>query len=187
MEGATSRIENAEKGWVRKTLKKQAKKSKIHQIPKQLEIQQWSASILTPAHGFEILFTPKARVNVKDNSYLMEKIDDSSQITRIEDSRLEEELVRYFSVARKAGYMPSDFELYEQPNKKVALLDFDKYGIIELDGKHVTYPYLGKKTLKSIPREALYSEGLHEKLKNSMKGGKRKTRKQRRSAADGSV
>ena len=171
MEGATSKIENIGKGWVRKTMKRKAKGTKIHPIATQVAIQIWSAETLVPANGFKLLFTPNAKAEEAANSYQMEKIDDSNPITNITDNALEKELIAYFRLAKAGGYVPSDFELYEQPNKKVALLDFDKYGIIDESGKHVVFPYMGKKSLKSIPREALYSEELHEKLKNSLNGG----------------
>jgi hypothetical protein len=187
MEGATSTITNLGNGWVRKTMKRKAKGTKIHPIQKQLEIQKWSADTLTPANGFKLLYTPRAKANAASNSYQMEMIDDSKQISRIELPELESELIAYFQLAKKNGYMPSDFELYEQPNKRVALLDFDKYGILDTSGTHVVYPYAGRKSLKSIPREALYSEELHKKLKNSLKGGSRRGRKTRKATRDSSA
>jgi len=174
MEGATSKVNVLKNGWVRKTLKRKEKK-KATPVARQLELQRWSASILTPKHGFRILFTPEARASNAANSYEMERIDDSNPITKIEDAALEAELESYFRLAKEAGIYPSDFELYRQSNTRVALLDFDKYGRIQ--GRMVNFPYRHPVSLNAVPEEALYSEAFATRLQGIMKGGKRKTRR----------
>jgi hypothetical protein len=46
---------------------------------------------------------------------------------------LAEELIRYIAAALKDGIVPQEFELYQQPDGKVALLDFDRYGTVKGD------------------------------------------------------
>lgn len=178
MEGATSKVNIINNGWVRKTLKRREKK-KATPVSKQFEIHTWSASILTPKNGFHILFTPAARVSNTPNSYEMERIDDSKQILKVEDPGIEKELESYFRVAKDAGIYPSDFELYLQPDGRVALLDFDKFG--KIVGRTVVFPYRLSVSLNAVPKEALYTEALATRLQRIMTGGKRKTRRRRRS------
>ncbi len=177
MEGATSKVNLLKNGWVRKTLKRKEKK-KATPVARQLELQRWSAAILTPKHGFRILFTPEARASNAANSYEMERIDDSNPITKIEDAALEAELESYFRLAKEAGIYPSDFELYKQSDTRIALLDFDKFGTIQ--GRMVNFPYRHSVSLNTVPQESLYSEAFASRLQGIMKGGgRRKTRRHR--------
>ena len=177
MEGATSIVHKLKNGWVRKTLKRKAKKSNSHSAAKQIEIQQWSARTLVPENGFKLLFTPEAkRNNANANSILMREIDTSKPIEKIKDAGLVKEILAYFAAAKKSGYYPSDFELYEQPNGTVALLDFDKYGILTASKRRASFPFRGPVRLNEAPVEAIYTEDLSEKIKGVMKGGTRKRR-----------
>lgn len=181
MEGATSKIDRLKNGWVRKTLKRQAKKTTTP-VETQMEIQNWSASILTPENGFKLLFTPKARESsYKKNSYEMEEIDNENPIDTITSSELQKEIELYFQYAYQAGFYPSDFELYEQPDKRIALIDFDKFGTISKTNKTVEFPYRGKLPLNTTPIEALYSENLSQHIQKIMTGsGKKRTQTRKR-------
>ena len=169
MEGATSKIERTKNGWVRKTLKRQAKKTATL-IETQLAIQNWSASILKPENGFKLLFTPAARESSYKNSYEMEEINNEHPIDTITSPELQKEIELYFKYAYAANYYPSDFELYEQPDKRVALLDFDKFGILSKTNKTVIFPYRGTVSLNTAPVEALYSENLSQHIQKIMRG-----------------
>jgi hypothetical protein len=188
MEGATSFVTNIGEGWVKKTLKRSVKRSSITPMEKQLEVQTWSAGILKPENGFKLLFTPAAKPGQSKNTYLMEKINISRPIEKIEEPKLVAEVLNYFSLAKQNNLYPSDFELYEQPDGRIALVDFDKYGQIEASGTDVIFPFRGKIPIDSVPMEVMYSEDLSKNIKNIMKGGsrkkmrltKRKTRKTRK-------
>lgn len=178
MEGATSRVNLLKNGWVRKTLKRKEKK-RATPVANQLELQRWSAATLTPKNGFRVLFTPAARESNAENSYEMEYIDDSHQIIQINDPVLQAEVESYFRLAKEAGIYPSDFELYRQPDNRVALLDFDKFG--KIVGRTVVFPYRQPVSLNAVPKEALYTEALAARIQGIMSGGKRrKTRRRRR-------
>lgn len=180
MEGATSTLHSLNNGWVRKTLKRKQKK-KTTPAEKQLELQQWSAATLTPAHGFRILFTPRARSSTTNNSYEMERINTRDYIEKVDDPVLEAELEQFFRQAKAAGIYPSDFELYRQADGRIALLDFDKFG--KISGKNAVFPYRGVVPLNTVPEESLYTESLAKRIQGIMKGGQRKTRRFRRTAA----
>ena len=177
MEGATSKLDVLKNGWVRKTLKRKEKK-KATPIETQLEVHTWSANTLTPAAGFHILFTPKARASTAANSYEMELIDTSNPIDTIKEPDLQAEIEKYFQKAKEVNLYPSDFELYVQPGGQVALVDFDKFGKIQADGRTVLFPYRGSLSLNTVPEESLYTKNLANRIKNIMKGGRRrKTRR----------
>ena len=184
MEGATSTVTDLGNGWVRKSLKKKMRRSEVTPMGRQLELQQWSAGVLTADNGFKLLFTPQAKANAGSNSsYQMEKIDIRKPVEKIEDPELRKEILSYFSFAKKAHLYPSDFELYLQPDNRVALLDFDKYGVIDESEKIVTFPFRGSIALEEAPVEALYTEELSSHIQKIMKGGRRRrsgTRKLRR-------
>lgn len=179
MEGATSRLEDLKNGWVRKTLKRKEKK-KATPIETQLEVQTWSAGILTPANRFHILFTPKARASKTNNSYEMELIDTSNPIQVIDAKDLRAELESYFQKAKEANLYPSDFELYRQPDGRVALVDFDKFGKIQNDARTVVFPYRGPVSLNKVPEEALYTESFAKRIQELMKGGRRRKTRRRK-------
>ena len=179
MEGATSKIIPLGNGWVRKQLTRKSKKNtRITPIKQQIEFHKWSAATLTPANGFTILFTPSVRATGANNSYEMQQIDSSKMMEKITHPALKAEVLRYFQLAKAKGYYPNDFELYVQPDGRVALLDFDKFGLIQSDG--VAFPFRGKVPLNHEVREAIFSESLARQIQSVMKGGRRhRTRRNR--------
>jgi hypothetical protein len=177
MQGATSDIINLGDGWVRKQLTRKSKRSnKITPIAKQIEIHQWSTKTLRPENGFVVLFTPMIRMTGKNNSYEMEKIDDSNPIEKV-PTPLRNEIIAYFTAAKASGYYPSDFELYLQPDGRIALLDFDKYGIIR--DRLVTFPFRGVISLNHEPIASIFNSSLVKDIRNIMKGGHRKIRRRK--------
>ena len=163
---------------MRKQLTRKAKRSnKITPISKQLEIHQWSSQTLQPENGFTVLFTPLIRLTGKNNSYEMEKIDDSNLIEKV-PIPLRNEIIAYFTAAKASGYYPSDFELYLQPDGRVALLDFDKYGIIR--DRFVRFPFRGEISLNHEPIASIFNSSLVKEIRNIMKGGRRKIRHSRK-------
>lgn len=174
MQGATSDVINLGNGWVRKQLTRKAKRSgKLTPIAKQIEIHDWSARTLQPENGFTVLFTPRIRMTGKNNSYEMEKIDIGSPVEKI-PVPLRTEILDYFKAAKANGYYPSDFELFLQPDGRVALLDFDKYGIIR-DGI-VVFPFRGTVSVNHDPIASIFNSSLVKEIRTIMKAGARKTR-----------
>lgn len=174
MQGATSTIINLGNGWVRKQLTRKAKRSgKLTPIAKQREIHAWSASTLTPENGFTILFTPTIRITGKNNSYEMEKIDSGTPIEKI-PAALRPEIIAYFRAAKAAGYYPSDFELFLQSDGRVALLDFDKYGLVQ--DRNVIFPFRGTVSVNHEPIASMFNSSLVKEIRTIMKAGARKTR-----------
>jgi len=128
-QGASSIITDLGEGWVRKTTKIPTRKDGMP-LKQVYELQCWSHNLLS--RGYEILYTPSAR-ELKKNSYEMEKIVPNVIEQVANGTPLAEEIIRYIAAALKDGIVPQEFELYQQPDGKVALLDFDRYGTVKGD------------------------------------------------------
>lgn len=74
-----------------------------------------------------VLRVPKIFERVSQRAYVMEKIQLSPVIYT--DELLTELSILYKRMIEK-GFFPNDFELYQQPDNSVILLDFDKFGVI---------------------------------------------------------
>lgn len=61
-----------------------------------------------------------------------------SDIDSVPDLR--RELQQFYRKGRSLGIYPQDFELYKQPDGRVAMVDFDKFGIWNTDGS-VEFPW----------------------------------------------
>lgn len=128
-EGASSIITDLKDGWVRKTIKF-AERNDGMPMKTVYKLHRWSHKLLS--RGYEILYTPAAR-EFKNNSYEMEKVV-PTVIENVENGTpLAKELINYIAAALKAGIVPQDFDLYQQPDGKVSLLDFDKFGTVKGD------------------------------------------------------
>lgn len=121
IEGACGIILDAEAGVVIKRIRRHARKS--HGAHRQCEIQQWASQLLTPANGFTVLFCPRAWAP-EPRQYRMERIDCSVEL----EPKDVPELKRFYQLAREAGIFPCDYELYQQKDGRVALVDVDKFG-----------------------------------------------------------
>jgi hypothetical protein len=103
-------------------------RARCHNAEKQCELQSWAAGLLTPANGFEVLFTPRAWNSPESNQYAMERIDCSQQLLPVSLTGHEmDELKRFYEKAKEAGIFPFDYELYRQSDGRIGLIDFDKF------------------------------------------------------------
>lgn len=123
MEGASSTI-NIKDGYAIKTIKRRVKTISIED---QYKVHLIVYNVLN-CDKYKILYTPKPIELIK-NSYKMEIINDSNMVTNNDfDNKITNELQQFFADMKKFNFFPFDFELYLQPNGKIALIDFDKFG-----------------------------------------------------------
>lgn len=99
----------------------------------QCAMQKWASTLLVPANGFSILFTPKAWLcsepEDRSRQYAMEQIDCSNELNPCSLSFTETaELKLFYEKAQSAGIFPCDYELYKQADGRIGLIDFDKFG-----------------------------------------------------------
>lgn len=135
MEGACGKILEVEGNptiVIKKIHRHLKHRAKCLNAKKQCEIQQWASSLLKPANGFSLLFTPRAWCNEADadmRQYRMEKIDCSDQVEScsVRSSELAE-LKLFYQKANEIGIFPCDYELYRQSDGRIGLIDFDKFG-----------------------------------------------------------
>jgi hypothetical protein len=106
-------------------------RSKCHNADEQCKIQMWASDLLKPVNGFTVLFTPRAWLtdSTSEREYAMERIDCSTEINPCELSESQEagELRLFYEKAKSVGIYPCDYELYRQPDGRLALIDFDKF------------------------------------------------------------
>jgi len=107
---------------IRRNLKHRARSLTAQQ---QCAMQQWCASLLTPANGFLVLWAPRAW-GAEEKQFSMQRIDCTEEI-RPTDPRVLEDLRLFYEKARGAGIFPCDYELYLQPDGRIALVDVDKF------------------------------------------------------------
>ncbi len=124
MEGASSTI-SIDNGFVIKKIKR-----KINTMPikDQFMVHNLVYKVLN-TDKYKLLCTPKPLELSNDNSYKMEIIIDSNMITSNDyDNNLTKEIKQFYVDMKAHNIFPNDFELFLQPNGKVALIDFDKFG-----------------------------------------------------------
>jgi len=146
-EGSRGIILSWNSGIVRKKLKKQ--KNPTLNLQEQKNIHNIAESITKHLH---ILKVPKLHIDyIYPLYYLMEKVDTEepiwlgdplvhTQYTSIFLKNLKKELQNFWQSMWNYGYAAWDFELYEQPDGRVILLDFDKFGKRLLTNPSPTYP-----------------------------------------------
>jgi len=122
-------------------------------IRDQSEIQRFSHTELTPKNGYTLLFTPQAwdcalapamrhtelhyeRWSYKQ--YEMEKIDVSNQILDMPPD-IAEECAAYEKAIKGQHLWPRGYELFRQPDGRVALISFGKFGT--WDGTTIEFPW----------------------------------------------
>lgn len=138
MEGASGKIiEEADGTVVKKVHRHLKQRAKCHGAQKQCEIQQWAARLLTPENGFTILYAPRAWITQKQqqHEYSMEKIHCVEEVAPAEVA----ELKLFYARAKEVGIFPCDYELYRQPDGRVAMIDFDKFAAWK--GDAVEFPW----------------------------------------------
>lgn len=112
---------------------------KSHRAREQYRLQQWAHNVLKNSWT---LFVPQAW-NPEDHQYMMERIDVSDPISHDlmgVDKDLYKELAAFYAEGKKTGIYPMDFELYRQADGRIAMVDFDKFGVWNED-KSVTFPW----------------------------------------------
>lgn len=111
-----------------------------HRAPEQARIQKWAANLCHEEY-FKILFVPRAW-DIHDHEYKMERIDVSNPLeyTLVGTHPVLHELRAFYAAAKSAGIFPADYELYEQPDGRVAMVDFDKFATWEKEGI-VSFPW----------------------------------------------
>jgi len=135
MEGACGKIVEEANGTVVKKIHRHLKsRAKCHGAQKQCEIQQWASQLLTPKNGFTTLYVPRAW-GAQERQYSMEKIHCAEEVSPAEV----EELKLFYAEAKNVGIFPCDYELYRQPNGRVAMIDFDKFATWK--GDSVVFPW----------------------------------------------
>ena len=138
IEGAGSIIEPLADGWVRKTMKRSAKReNRRNHTTIQYSLQNWCYLHLTPENGYQYLFAPEVRGSTDPqatSSYEMRQVstkkdpwflDGIPPLVHAETRRFQEEF------KKGTGYTLYDVELYPQPDGRVAVLDFDQCYVSE--------------------------------------------------------
>ena len=132
-EGACGKIfETSDPEVVIKRLRRGHRKS--HGAEEQCRIQSKISQILCEGNGFKLLFAPRAW-GATDNQYSMERIDCTRPVDPLNYSLdLKRDLIILYMKTNAYEIFPCDYELYLQPDGRVALIDFDKFGVWQSDG-----------------------------------------------------
>jgi hypothetical protein len=136
MEGASGKIVDTENAnVVMKILHTHRSKTKSLTAREQAKMQRWAETL---TRDFAHLFVPEV-IEVFDKKYSMKRVDVSKPLymLEIQTHPVFPEIQKFFQLCRKEGIYPADFELYEQKDGRVALLDFDKFATWKKDGSIV--------------------------------------------------
>lgn len=99
--------------------------------PEQAQMQEW-ARRLCKAQGFQLLYVPRAW-DADTHTYKMERIVTEKPLEP-QGHPVLAELKVFYTKAQEQGIFPADYELYLQPDGRVAMIDFDKFGCWFPDG-----------------------------------------------------
>ncbi len=93
----------------------------------QARMQEWARRLCLNT-GFKLLFVPRAW-DAEKHSYKMDRIDVATplEMTDVKGHAVLEELKAFYAAAMAASVFPLDYELYVQPDGKIAMVDFDKF------------------------------------------------------------
>jgi len=136
MEGACGRIERVEGGGVRKVLKRTRRlgmdayaQAALQERVRRVAIRLRLACVYVPQAWQE-----------SAKSYLMEEINiQRPLVLPALDHPCAPELAAWVQALQAEGILPLDYEAYEQPDGRVAVVDVDKFGT--LDGRDVVLPW----------------------------------------------
>lgn len=105
----------------------------------QARMQEWARGLCAKGR-FQLLFVPRAWDATK-HAYKMDRIDVSSplEVTDVKGHAVLEELKAFYAAAMAASVFPMDYELFVQPDGKIAMVDFDKFSSWK-DGI-ITFPW----------------------------------------------
>jgi hypothetical protein len=116
-------------------VKKAKRGSPAHDVLTQRRFHALAYKILQEG-GYTILFTPE--LSNDQTHYEMRLVDTRNPLwlahMPLQDSLLKTEVIRFWKEMFAHGFALYDFELYEQPTGRVAVLDFDSVGF------HMTGP-----------------------------------------------
>lgn len=138
MEGACGKILTTEDPNV--VIKKVHRRNRAQQrtcslkAKEQAQMQEWARGICI-SQGFTMLFVPRAW-DADTHAYKMERIETENPLlyTDIQGHPVLAELKLFYKKAQGQGIFPADYELYVQPDGRVAMVDFDKFGSWLPDG-----------------------------------------------------
>jgi len=129
MEGANGKILDTENPSV--VLKKIHRRNRIGSLnaEQQARKQEW-ARTLCYSQGFQILFVPRAW-DAERFQYKMDRIqvDTPLEVLDAKTHPVFSELKAFYKRAKHYNVFPADYELYVQPDGRVAMVDFDKFGL----------------------------------------------------------
>ena len=144
MEGACGKVLGTEDPAV--VVKQVYRKARAHRrttslrAPEQAKMQAW-AHELCVKKTFKTLYVPKAW-DAEAHQYKMERIDVSTpvELITVKAHSVLSDLKEFYQQAKQEGIFPADFELYQQADGRVAMVDFDKFGEWKTDGS-VVFPW----------------------------------------------
>lgn len=143
MEGACGKILSTENPQV--VLKKIHRRNRPQQrtsslrAEKQAEIQEWAR--LTCEGSCKLLYVPRAW-DAERFAYKMDRINTENPLPLVDVKThpVLSEIKAFYKKAQEASVFPADYELYIQPDGRVAMVDFDKFASWSSDGS-VTFPW----------------------------------------------
>lgn len=101
-------------------------------------MQEW-ARLICIALELPLLFVPRAW-DAEKYQYKMEWIDTSYPLMDVKGHPVLQDLKAFYSKTRDLSIFPADYELYIQPDGRVAMIDFDKFATILSDGS-IRFPW----------------------------------------------
>ena len=113
------------------------RRTKSHRAPAQCSIQSWAHTLCKPSNGYSILYVPRAW-DPEMHQYKMDLINTETLL--VNEGIPVAELQKFYRDAKLEGIFPCDYELYQQPDGRVAMVDFDKFGRWLTDGT-VLFPW----------------------------------------------
>lgn len=144
-EGASARVYECV-GYPHLIVKQQKRQARpiSHSSALQQSIQAWAYQA-TMKDNFKHIFVPWSQQiggSIKASSYIMEKIDVTKPYNMFDPlpETINKELIRFYFLAACQGYFPYDYELYEQPDGKIYMVDFDKFGLIK-NNSFIEFPF----------------------------------------------
>jgi len=144
MEGACGRIVSTDDPQV--VIKKVYRKSRPQQrtcslrAEEQARMQEWARCVCVSL-GLKTLFVPRAW-DAEKYQYKMDRIDVSQPISEADykKHKVFADLKAFYTKVKQQGVYPADYELYLQPDGRVAMVDFDKFATWLEDGS-VEFPW----------------------------------------------
>lgn len=144
MEGACGKILDTDNPGV--VLKKLHRRNRAQQrtcslkAEEQARMQEW-ARTLCRSLGFQTLYVPRAW-DAERFQYKMDRIsiEKPLMLTDVKTSVVLGELKVFYAKAKEKAVFPADYELYIQPDGRVAMVDFDKFATWNKDGS-ITFPW----------------------------------------------